>query len=31
MANTTALFAYHRSTNLNFSVTMRSEDGTGSG
>jgi predicted Zn-dependent protease len=31
MANTTGLFAYHRSTNLNFSVTMRSEDGTGSG
>jgi predicted Zn-dependent protease len=31
MANTAGLFAYHRSTNLNFSVTMRSEDGTGSG
>ena len=31
MANTTGLFAYHRSTNLNFSVTMRTEDGTGSG
>lgn len=31
MANTAGLFAYHRSTSLNFSVTMRSEDGTGSG
>jgi predicted Zn-dependent protease len=31
MANSAGLFAYHRSTNLNFSVTMRSEDGTGSG
>lgn len=31
MANSAGLFAYHRSTNLNFSVTMRTEDGTGSG
>lgn len=31
MANTAGLFAWHRSTSLNFSVTMRSEDGTGSG
>jgi len=31
MANTTGLFAFHRQTGLNFSVTMRTEDGTGSG
>ncbi len=31
MANSAGLFAYHRSTSLNFSVTMRTEDGTGSG
>ncbi len=31
MANSAGLFAYHRSTNLNFSVTMRTEDDTGSG
>jgi len=31
MANTADLFAYHRQTGLNFSVTMRTEDGTGSG
>jgi predicted Zn-dependent protease len=31
MANTAGLFAYHRQTGLNFSVTMRTEDGTGSG
>ncbi len=31
MANTNGLFAYHASTDINFSVTVRSEDGTGSG
>jgi len=31
MANSAGLFAYHRSTQLNFSVTMRASDGTGSG
>lgn len=31
MANTAGLFAWHRQTGLNFSVTMRTEDGTGSG
>ncbi len=31
MANSAGLFAYHRATSLNFSVTMRTEDGTGSG
>ena len=31
MMNSTGLFAYNRSTGLNFSVTMRTEDGTGSG
>lgn len=31
MANTAGLFGYHRQTGLNFSVTMRTEDGTGSG
>ena len=31
MANSAGLFAWHRSTGLNFSVTMRTEDGTGSG
>jgi predicted Zn-dependent protease len=31
MANTGGLFAWHRQTGLNFSVTMRTEDGTGSG
>jgi predicted Zn-dependent protease len=31
MANSAELFAYHRQTSLNFSVTMRSSDGTGSG
>jgi len=31
MANTAGLFAYHRQTGLNFSVTMRAADGTGSG
>lgn len=31
MANSAGLFGYHRQTGLNFSVTMRSEDGTGSG
>lgn len=31
MANSKGLFAYHRQTNLNFSVTMRTDDGTGSG
>jgi predicted Zn-dependent protease len=31
MANTAGLFAYHRQTGLNFSVTMRTSDGTGSG
>ena len=31
MANSTGLFAYHRATGLNFSVTVRSTDGTGSG
>ncbi len=31
MANSAGLFAYHRDTSLNFSVTMRTEDGLGSG
>lgn len=31
MANSTGLFAYHRQTGVNFSVTMRTEDATGSG
>ena len=31
MANSAGLFAYHRQTGVNFSVTMRTEDGTGSG
>ncbi len=31
MANSKGLFAYHPSTDVSFSVTMRSEDGTGSG
>lgn len=31
MANSAGLFAYHRGTGLNFSVTMRTDDGTGSG
>lgn len=31
MANTKGLFAYHASTDVNFSVTVRTEDGTGSG
>jgi predicted Zn-dependent protease len=31
MANSAGLFAYHKATNLNFSVTMRTDDGTGSG
>lgn len=31
MANSEGLFAYNRSTSLNFTVTMRSNDGTGSG
>jgi predicted Zn-dependent protease len=31
MANSAGFFAYHRETSLNFSVTMRTEDGTGSG
>ncbi|HXI20858.1 MAG TPA: DNA gyrase modulator, partial [Gemmatimonadales bacterium] len=31
MANTAGLFAWHRQTGVNFSVTMRTEDGTGSG
>ena len=31
MANSKGLFAYYPSTNVNFSVTMRTEDGTGSG
>ncbi len=30
-ANSAGLFGYHRATNLNFSVTMRTDDGTGSG
>ena len=30
MANSKGLFAYHPSTNVNFSVTMRTDDGTGS-
>ena len=29
--NSNGLFAYNRSTGMNFSVTMRTEDGTGSG
>ncbi len=31
MANTTGLFAYHRSTGCNFTVTVRTSDATGSG
>lgn len=31
IANSKGLFAYQRSTNLDFSVTMRTDDGTGSG
>ena len=31
MANSKGLFGYYPSTNLNFSVTMRTEDGLGSG
>ncbi len=31
MANSKGLFAYNQSTNLNFTVTMRTNDGTGSG
>lgn len=31
MANSSGLFAYNESTNVNFTVTMRSNDGTGSG
>lgn len=31
MMNSNGLFAYNRSTGLDFSVTMRTEDGTGSG
>jgi predicted Zn-dependent protease len=31
MANSAGLFAYHPSTEVEFSVTVRSEDGTGSG
>lgn len=31
MANSEGLFAYNQSTSLNFTVTMRSNDGTGSG
>lgn len=31
MANSNGLFAYNQSTDLNFTVTMRSNDGTGSG
>ncbi|TRX59471.1 TldD/PmbA family protein [Fulvivirga sp. M361] len=31
MANTNGLFAYNQSTDISFTVTMRSNDGTGSG
>lgn len=31
MMNSRGLFAYYRSTNMNFTVTMRTADGTGSG
>ena len=31
VASSRGLFAYHRGTNLNFSLTVRTEDGTGSG
>jgi predicted Zn-dependent protease len=31
MMNTKGLFAYNKATNINFTVTMRSNDGTGSG
>ncbi len=31
MINSTGLFAYHRATNVSFSATVRTEDGTGSG
>lgn len=31
MGNSKGLFAYHRSTSVDFSITVRTEDGTGSG
>lgn len=31
MSNSNGLFAYHKETGLDFTVTMRTEDGTGSG
>ena len=31
MMNTAGLFAYHRDTNVNFTITVRTNDGTGSG
>jgi len=31
MMNTSGLFAYHKETNANFTLTVRTEDGTGSG
>ena len=31
MMNSKGLFAYYPATNVNFTVTVRSEDGTGSG
>jgi len=31
MMNSKGLFAYYKSTNVNFSLTVRTEDGTGSG
>lgn len=31
LANSKGLFAYHRSTNANYTVTVRTSDGTGSG
>ena len=31
LMNSKGLFAYHRGSNVNFTVTMRTEDGTGSG
>jgi len=31
VGNSTGLFAYHRSTNANYTITVRTSDGTGSG
>src|SRR4029077_20544923 len=31
VGNSTGVFAYHRSTNANYTITVRTSDGTGSG